>query len=74
MFSHNVFEDGTVQYKLSLGEDSTKRKVIKMGESMNTGFLYILTQKVVANSNLTLGERKWGIDLFEIRQDSGLIN
>jgi len=45
-----------------------------MGESVNTGFLYILTGKVATGSNLTLSERRWGIELFEIRQDSGLIN
>jgi hypothetical protein len=45
-----------------------------MGESVNTGFLYILTEKAAAGSNLTLSERRWGIELFEIRQDSGLIN
>ena len=41
-----------------------------MGESVNTGFLYILTEKAATGSNLTLSERRWEIELFEIRQDS----
>ncbi len=44
-----------------------------MKESINSGFLYVLTTRKVMK-NLTMTERGWAIEIFEIRQDSGIIN